>query len=116
NFFMIKGNTYATPKSNSVLPSITNKSLCQLAEDMGMTVERRKITVEELPEFEEVGACGTAAVITPIERIDDADTGKSYVFAKDGVPGKVCRKLYDALRAIQYGEAPDHYGWTTIVE
>jgi len=116
NFFMIKGNTYATPKSSSVLPSITNKSLCQLAEDMGMTIERRHIAVEELSEFEEVGACGTAAVITPIGRIDDADTGKSYVFSKDGEPGAVCLKLYNALRAIQYGETPDNYGWTTIVE
>lgn len=116
NFFMIKGNTYATPQSSSVLPSITNKSLCQLAEDMGMTIERRHIAVEELSEFEEVGACGTAAVITPIGRIDDADTGVSYVFSKDGEPGAVCLKLYNALRAIQYGEAPDNYGWITIVE
>jgi len=116
NFFMIKGNTYATPISSSVLPSITNKSLCQLAEDMGMTIERRHITVEELSDFEEVGACGTAAVITPIGRIDDADTGKSYVFSKDGEPGAVCLKLYNALRAIQYGETPDNYGWITIVK
>jgi len=115
NFFMIKGNTYATPASNSVLPSITNKSLMQLAEDMGMKVERRHITVEELSDFEEVGACGTAAVITPVGRIDDADTGKSYVFSKDGEPGKTCLKLYNALRAIQYGETPDNYGWTTII-
>jgi len=115
NFFMIKGNTYATPQSNSVLPSITNKSLCQLAEDMGMKVERRHITVEELSDFDEVGACGTAAVITPIGRIDDADTGKSYVFSKDGEPGETCLKLYHALRAIQYGEAPDNYGWTTLI-
>jgi len=115
NFFMIKGNTYATPESSSVLPSITNKSLCKLAEDMGMTIERRHIAVEELSDFEEVGACGTAAVITPIGRIDDADTGISYVFSKDDQPGKTCLKLYNALRAIQYGEAPDTYGWTTIV-
>jgi len=115
NFFMIKGNTYATPKSSSVLPSITNKSLCTLAESMGMKVEHRRITVEELPDFEEVGACGTAAVITPISRIDDADTGKNYVFSKDDEPGKTCLKLYNALRAIQYGEAPDNFGWTTIV-
>lgn len=115
NFFMIKGNTYATPASHSVLPSITNKSLMQLAKDMGMEVERRLITVEELNDFEEVGACGTAAVITPISCIDDADTGVSYVFSKDGEPGKTCLKLYNALRAIQYGEAPDNYGWNTIV-
>jgi len=115
NFFMIKGNTYVTPASKSVLPSITNKSLIQLANDMGMTVERRPVLLEELDDFEEVGACGTAAVITPIGRIDDADTGKSYVFSKDGEPGPVCLKLYNALRALQYGETPDPYGWTTVL-
>jgi branched-chain amino acid aminotransferase len=115
NFFMIKGNVYATPASNSVLPSITNKSLMQLAKDMGMIVERRPILLEELSDFEEVGACGTAAVITPVGRIDDADTGASYVFSRNGEPGPVCLKLYHALRAIQYGEVTDPYGWTTII-
>jgi len=116
NFFMIKGNVYATPDSTSILPSITNKSLMQLAQDMGMKVERRHIAVTELADFEEVGACGTAAVITPISRIDDADTGESYVFTENDEPGKVCLKLYSTLRAIQYGESEDPYGWTTIVE
>jgi branched-chain amino acid aminotransferase len=115
NFFMIKGNTYATPASNSVLPSITNKSLMQLAKDMGMQVEQRPILLEELNDFEEVGACGTAAVITPIGRIDDGDNGNSYIFSKNGEPGPVCLKLYEALRAIQYGEVEDPYGWTTIL-
>lgn len=115
NFFMIKGNSYITPASHSVLPSITNKSLMQLATDMGMVVEKRPVLLEELSEFEEVGACGTAAVITPIGRIDDADTGKSYVFSKDGEPGPVCLKLYQTLRAIQYGDAKDPYGWITEV-
>jgi branched-chain amino acid aminotransferase len=115
NFFMIKGNTYATPASSSVLPSITNKSLMQLAKDMGMTVEQRPILLEELSDFQEVGACGTAAVITPIGRIDDGDNGNSYVFSKDGEPGPVCLKLYHALRAIQYGEVEDPYGWTTVL-
>lgn len=80
NFFGIKNNTYVTPKSTSILPSITNKSLMQLAEDFGMKVERRQILEEELATFEEVGACGTAAVISPISRIDDVETGKSYQF------------------------------------
>ena len=60
NFFGIKNNTYITPKSNSVLPSITNKSLRQLAQDLGLKVEERHIPVDELPTFEECGACGTA--------------------------------------------------------
>ena len=116
NFFGIKDNTYVTPKSTSILPSITNKSLMQLAEDMGMKVERRQIPIEELDTFEEAGACGTAAVISPIERIDDLEMKRSYVIAKDGKPGPICRKLYDMLRGIQYGDIEDRYGWVTIVE
>ena len=116
NFFGIKDNTYITPKSTSILPSITNKSLMQLAEDMGMKVERRPVPEEELATFEEAGACGTAAVISPIERIDDVENGKSYVISKDGKPGPICTKLYNKLRAIQYGDEPDTHGWVTIVE
>ena len=115
NFFGIKENTYVTPKSTSILPSITNKSLMQLAEDMGLKVERRQIPIEELDSFEEAGACGTAAVISPIERIDDLEMKRSYVIAKDGKPGPICRKLYDTLRGIQYGDIEDPYGWVTIV-
>ena len=116
NFFGIKNNTYVTPKSSSILPSITNKSLMVLAEDMGMKVERRPVPVEELSTFEEAGACGTAAVISPIERIDDYDKKISYVFSHDGKPGPISEKLYNKLRGIQYGDEPDVYGWVTIVE
>lgn len=84
NFFGIRGNSYITPESTSILPSITNKSLMQLAKDLGMTVEQRHVPEEELSTFDEAGACGTAAVISPIERIDDLDENKSYVFSKDG--------------------------------
>ena len=115
NFFGIKDNKYITPQSTSILPSITNKSLMQLAEDMGMTVERRQIPEDELATFEEAAECGTAAVVTPIERIDDIDENKSYVFSKDGKPGPVCEKLYHQLRASQYGDVPDQYGWVTIL-
>ncbi len=116
NFFGIRDNTYITPESSSVLPSITNKSLIKLAESFGMKVERRPVAEEELLTFEEAGACGTAAVISPIERIDDIEKGISYVISKDGKPGPVCTKLYNKLRAIQYGDEPDEYGWITIVE
>ncbi|GAB6012663.1 branched-chain amino acid aminotransferase [Viscerimonas tarda] len=116
NFFGIKNNTYITPQSSSILPSITNKSLMQLAEDMGMKVERRQILEEELSSFEEAGECGTAAVITPIERVDDLEENKSFVFAKDGNAGPVCTKLYNKLRAIQYGDEPDPYGWVTVLD
>lgn len=116
NFFGIKGDKYITPKSESILPSITNKSLMQIAEDLGMTVERRHVPVEELAEFEEAGACGTAAVISPIARIDDLTTGKSYVYSEDGTAGPKSTLLYNTLRAIQYGDAEDKHGWVTILE
>ena len=116
NFFAIKDNTYITPKSTSILPSITNKSLMQLAEDMGLKVERRPILEEELATFEETWACGTAAVISPILRIDDINENKTYHFCKDGEAGPISKNLYNQLRAIQYGDEPDKYGWVTIVE
>lgn len=116
NFFGIKNNTYITPESSSILPSITNKSLIQLAEDMGMKVERRPVPVEELATFEEAGACGTAAVISPILKIDDLSEGKTYEFVKDDKPGAISKKLYDKLRGIQYGDEPDLHDWVTIVE
>ena len=116
NFFGIKNNTYITPLSSSILPSITNKSLMQLAEDMGMKIERRQIPVEELATFEEGGQVGTAAVISPISRVDDLDENKSYLFSKDGEPGPLSLKLYNKLRAIQYGDEEDKYGWITIVD
>jgi len=116
NFIGIKGNTYVTPKSESILPSITNNSLMQIAEDMGMKVEARQVPLEELSEFDEAGACGTAAVISPIERIDDIERDKSYVIAKDGKPGPVLTELYNRLRGIQYGDIPDPYGWVTVLD
>ena len=114
NFFGIKGNKYITPKSTSILPSITNMSLRQLAKDMGLEVEERAIPVEELAEFDEIGACGTAAVISPIKRVYDSDLDKEYLFGNE--PGKISVKLYEKLRGIQYGTEPDPYGWTDIIE
>jgi branched-chain amino acid aminotransferase len=117
NFFAIKGNTYITPKSKSILPSITNKSLMTLAENMGLKVERREIPVEELAEFQECGACGTAAVITPIAKIVDVDNqGKTYIYSKDGQPGAISEKLFRKLQGIQYGDEPDSFGWNSIIE
>ena len=113
NFFGIKNNTYVTPKSTSILPSITNKSLMQIAEDLGMKVERRPVPEEELDTFEEAGACGTAAVISPISHLDDMDTGKVYNFGDK--PGPWSTKLYETLRGIQYGTVEDKHGWTTVV-
>jgi branched-chain amino acid aminotransferase len=116
NFFGIKNNTYITPQSTSILPSITNKSLMVLAKDLGMNVEQRHVPVEELSTFEEAGACGTAAVISPIERIDDYDEKITYMFSHDGKPGPICEKLYHKLRRIQYGDEPDTHGWVTVLD
>ena len=114
NFFGVKNDTYITPQSTSILPSITNKSLMQIAEDIGMKVERRPIAIDELESFDEAGACGTAAVISPISRIDDPEKGKSYVFGDE--PGPWSKKLYETLRGIQYGTVEDKHGWTMIIE
>lgn len=116
NFFGIKGNKYITPKSASILPSITNTSLQKVAESLGMEVEKRQVAVEELAEFDEVGACGTAAVITPIKKIVDPETNKIYDYCCDGKPGAVSSKLYKKLTDIQFGEEPDEFGWITFVE
>ena len=114
NFFAIKDNTYVTPKSESILPSITNMSLRQLALDMGLNVEERRIDVEELADFDEVGACGTAAVISPIKRIYDADKDVEYHYGNE--PGKISVQLYEKLRGIQYGIEQDPYHWTEVIE
>ena len=115
NFIAIKDGVYITPESESILPSITNKSLMQLAEDMGIKVERRHITVDELAESDEAAAVGTAAVASPVGRIDDLDTGIKYVVSKDGNPGPVVTRLYETLRGIQLGELPDTHGWNTVL-
>ncbi len=116
NFFAIKGDKYITPKSNSILPSITNKSLMKIAEEIGLKVEQRPVRVEELVEFDEVGACGTAAVISPIKKIADRSNGIVYNFCKDGKSGPVSTKLFNKLQGIQYGDEIDKYGWITFVE
>lgn len=115
NFFGIKNDTYITPKSDSILPSITNKSLEKLAEHLGYKVERRKVLLEELSEFEEVGACGTAAVITPIGKIVIQDTGDEFVYT-NGEPGKITKRLYENLLGVQTGDLPDEFGWVTTLE
>jgi len=116
NFFGIKNNTYITPRSESILNSITNMSLIQIAESLGMKTERRPIPVTELPEFEEVGACGTAAVISPIAKIFDPSDNKVYEYSPNCIPGEITMKLYNKLVAIQYGDEPDPFGWISYVD
>jgi len=116
NFFGIKGNTYVTPKSHSILPSITNQSLQVLAESMGMNVEIRPVPVEELAEFEEVGACGTAAVITPIRKVVDVEKDITYTYGDPDTAGPVTTKLYETLIGIQTGDMEDSFAWTKILD
>ena len=114
NFIAIKGNKYITPKSPSILPSITNNSLMQLAKDKGFEVEQRPVDVDELPTFEECGACGTGAIITPLGNVFDPDTGEK-VHDGDEV-GPVLLNFYKSLQDIQYGRVPDIHNWNVIVE
>ena len=115
NFFGIKNNTYITPASPSILPSITNKSLQEIAASMGMKVEVRPVPLEELSTFEEAGDCGTAAVISPIKRVVNDDTGEEIQISRDGKPGPISVKLYEKLIAIQTGDAPDDFGWVNLI-
>ena len=112
NIIFIKGNTLVTPKSDTILPSITRRSIVQVAKDyLGMEVEERPVRLDEIGEFEEAGLCGTAAVISPIGKI--VDHGKEIRYA--GMGEKI-RKLYDTLTGIQMGtvEAPE--GWIQVIE
>lgn len=109
--FVTKDNTIVTPQSNSILPSITRRSLMVVAEKyLGLKVEERKVTLEEVKDFAECGLCGTAAVISPVGKI--VDHGKE-ICMPSGMEkmGPVTQKLYDTLTGIQMGhiEAPE--GW-----
>lgn len=114
NFFGIREKKYITPQSSSILPSITNMSLEQIALDIGLTVERRPVPVEELATFEEAGACGTAAIISPIGKIFDRTTQKKYEYGP--IAGPYSTEMYIHLRGIQEGEIEDKHNWTTIIQ
>jgi branched-chain amino acid aminotransferase len=116
NFFGIKDNTYVTPKSESILNSITNMSLIDIAQSLGMKTERRQVPVEELSTFSETGACGTAAVISPIAKIFDPENNRVYEYCGPDEPGPVSMKLYHRLVDIQNGDEEDTFGWVSIVE
>jgi branched-chain amino acid aminotransferase len=114
NFFAItRDNAYVTPDSQSVLPSITNKSLQEIAADFGMKVERRPIKVSELEKLSEVGACGTAAVITPVHSITYGE--KVYSFGKENEAGQTLTRLFKRIQDIQYGDVQDTHGWLVEV-
>lgn len=110
NFLAItKDGTYVTPDSHSVLPSVTNNTLQQIAADLGMRVERRPVPFDELESFAEVAACGTAVVATPVYEITRGD--KVITISDPETSGPVLQKLYDTVQGIQYGVLPDKHGW-----
>eukprot|EP01041_Mallomonas_annulata_P000093 gene93-126_t len=111
NFLAIdKAGAYVTPSSGAVLGSITNKSLMELAASMGMDVQCRPISIDEVGSFAEVAACGTAVVVTPVSSITYKNEVIQTNSGHTGV-GPVLRKLYDRVRAIQTGDVEDTLGW-----
>ena len=111
NIIFIKGNTLVTPKSDSILPSITRRSIVQVARDyLGMNVEEREVALSEIDQFDECGLCGTAAVISPVGKI--VDHGKEISYAGFG---PTIQKLYETLTGIQMGKIQGPEGWIKVI-
>ncbi len=110
-FFVTKDNKVVTPKSDTILPSITRRSLMYVAKEyLGLETEERDVYLSELGDFAECGLCGTAAVISPVGKI--VDHGKEIVFSGSSQQmGEISKKLYDTLTGIQYGKIEAPEGW-----
>lgn len=109
--FITKDGKLVTPKSDTILPSITRRSIMYVAEHiLGMEVEQRDVLFSEVPDFAECGLCGTAAVISPVGKINDHGKEICFPSGMDEM-GPTIKKLYDTLTGIQMGtiEAPE--GW-----
>lgn len=114
--FITKDNKVVTPKSDSILPSITRRSLMYVAEKyLGLEVEQREVYLDEVKDFAECGLCGTAAVISPVGKIVDHEKEICFPSGMDEM-GPVTKKLYDTLTGIQMGriEAPE--GWIKVIQ
>eukprot|EP01036_Dinobryon_divergens_P023586 gene23586-31946_t len=117
NFIAVDKATgaFVTPLSSAILPSITNKSLMQLAADEGHTVEQRPVSIHEVLEgkFSEIGACGTAVVVTPVNKIYYGDQIANIVHGQESesAVGPVLKKLYNRIRNIQNGDEKDKFNW-----
>ena len=114
--FVKKDGTLVVPQSftDSILPSITRRSLVDVAEKMlGMTVEQRPVRFDEIDQFVECGMCGTAAVISPVGQIDNGD--QSVVYGMEHV-GPVMKKLRETLTGIQSGAIEDQFGWVHKID
>lgn len=114
--FVKKDGTLVTPKSDSILPSITRRSLITIATDLlGMKVEHRPVKLTEVGEFTEAGLCGTAAVICPVGKVVDHDKVYNIASGMEKM-GPVLQKLYDTLRGIQLGTIEGPAGWVHEVK
>lgn len=113
--FITKDNKVVTPKSDSILPSITRRSLLQVAKEyLGLEAEEREIYLDEVKDFAECGLCGTAAVISPVGKI--VDHGKEICFSSGMTEmGPVTKKLYDTLTGIQMGRIKAPEGWLQVI-
>ena len=114
--FVTKDGTVVTPKSDSILPSITRRSLIYVAKEyLGLEAEEREIYFDEVKDFAECGLCGTAAVISPVGKINDH--GKEICFPSGMEKmGPVIQKLYDTLTGIQMGRIEAPKGWIHVIE
>ena len=114
--FITKDGKLVTPKSNSILPSITRRSILQVARDyLGMETEEREVYLDEVKDFAECGLCGTAAVISPVGKI--VDRGKEICFpAGMEKMGPVTQKLYETLTGIQMGHIKAPEGWIHVIK
>lgn len=114
--FITKDGKLVTPKSDSILPSITRRSLTYVAKEyLGMEVEEREVLFEEVKDFAECGLCGTAAVISPVGKINDHGKEICFPSGMDDM-GPVTKKLYDTLTGIQMGQLEAPQGWIKVVE
>ena len=113
--FVTKDGKVVTPKSNTILPSITRRSLMIVAKEyLGLDVEERPVRIDELENFAECGLCGTAAVISPVGKV--VDHGKEICFPSGmNEMGPVTKKLYDTFTGIQMGSLPAPDGWISII-
>lgn len=113
--FITKDGKLVTPKSDSILPSITRRSLMYVAEHyLGMTVEHRPVRKDELKDFAEIGLCGTAAVISQVGQIDTPEGTINVPAGMDDM-GPITKKLYDTLLGIQHGEIEAPEGWVVKI-
>ncbi|KAB2495572.1 branched-chain amino acid aminotransferase [Priestia endophytica] len=114
--FVTKDNKVVTPKSETILPSITRRSLMLIAEEyLGLEVEEREVYFEEVKDFAECGLCGTAAVISPVGKINDHGNEICFPNSMTGM-GPITKKLYDTLTGIQLGRIKAPEGWIKVIE